>query len=113
MKTRMFDYSKFNNMRYFFTLILSLTLVYVAVGQNSKGLSSTRFSGIQGVIFNPAQISNSPYRADINILSPYAIAGSDYVGINFETLFDNDEISEDEVAFFQKPTITSFQIQIS
>ncbi len=102
MKTRMFDYSKFNNMRYFFTLILSLTLVYATLGQNSKGLSSTRYSGIQGVIFNPAQISNSPYRADINILSPYAIAGSDYVGINFETLFDNDEISEDEVAFFPK-----------
>jgi len=49
-------------------------------GQSYYGFASDNYSGVHGVLANPAMVADSPYWADINLGSLSAYGGSDGIG---------------------------------
>jgi len=46
-----------------------------------------RYAGVHGVPFNPALVSGSAYRVDVNIISSSAYLSTDYLGLNIQSVF--------------------------
>ncbi len=63
--------------------------------QSYVGFNSDNYNGVHGVLSNPANIVDSRFKTDINILSASAFLGSDYFGIDLNVLgddtFDSDK----------------------
>ncbi|WP_053971166.1 DUF5723 family protein [Mangrovimonas sp. ST2L15] len=93
---------------YFICLVLLCTTGISA--QSYIGATTDHYSGIHGVILNPAYIVNTPYRVDINLASASALGGSDYFAINvgdilksnggFDFDEDVDKFPKDDNNFF-------------
>lgn len=83
--------------------------------QAPTGVYSSYYSGIQGIVKNPAQGSLSPYRLDVNLVSVNPNVGSDYFGIDlgnisglsegFDFEEDTDEFPKDDNNFFLRAEI--------
>lgn len=58
--------------------------------QSYFGYTFDNYSGIHGVTLNPANIVNSPFKADINLISGSGFLGSDYFGINIQDILKSD-----------------------
>ncbi|MCG8776001.1 DUF5723 family protein [Tenacibaculum finnmarkense] len=67
--------------------------------QSYVGFHSDNYNGVHGVIFNPANIVDSRFKTDVNIVSASALLSNDYFGLNLnkidsntfdENTFDND-----------------------
>lgn len=71
--------------------ILLLFIVSSMYSQSYIGHTIDNFSGIHGVIYNPANVVSSNLRADINLISASAFTGSDYLGINFDDAANNSD----------------------
>jgi hypothetical protein len=73
-------------------LITALALFFTNKLQSQSyiGLNFDNYSGIQGITFNPASIADSPYRADINLLSGSIFGGSDYFSINVSDVLNSE-----------------------
>ena len=83
-------------------LILTISLITLTYfnfhSQSYIGHTVDNYVGIHGVIYNPANIVNSPFRADINLGSASGFGGSDYYAIDLQNIikagegfdFDND-----------------------
>ncbi len=95
------------------------------LAQAPTGVYSSYYSGIQGIVKNPALGAISPYRLDINLISVNPNVGSDYFGINlgnitglsegFDFEEDADEFPKDDNNFFLRAEILgpSFMFNIS
>ncbi|WP_445737042.1 DUF5723 family protein [Mariniflexile sp.] len=76
---------------------LSLLLGVVFVVNNALnaqsyfGYTFDNYSGIHGVTLNPANIVDSPFKADINLISGSVFLGSDYFGINIQDILKSEE----------------------
>lgn len=102
-----------------------LLFVTPITAQAPTGVYSSYYSGIQGVVKNPAMAALSPYRLDINLVSVNPNVGSDYFGINlgnvtglsegFDFEEDADEFPKDDNNFFLRAEILgpSFMFNIS
>jgi len=78
-------------MKKLFFLILSAFLLNTTMNAQSYiGYTLDNYSGIHGVTINPANIVDSPFKADINIVSASAFGGSDYFGINVQDVINSD-----------------------
>jgi hypothetical protein len=68
-------------------LLILLVLFAVAKmnAQSYMGYISDNYAGVQGVLFNPASIVDSRFKADINFLSTSSSLNNDYYGVS---LFD-------------------------
>ncbi len=65
------------------TLLLLCIVQFVLVeAQSFIGFSSDNYIGVHAVIFNPANITDTPYKADINVAGFSAFGGNDYYGVN-------------------------------
>lgn len=110
------------------TITLFGVLLLVAIpfkAQVPPGVYSSYYSGIQGVVKNPAQAALSPYRLDINIITVNPNVGSDYFGIDLGNLTslsegfdfedDSDIFPKDDNNFFVHTEILgpSFMFNIS
>lgn len=86
-----------------FTAVLSC-LSFNAIAQSYIGLSVDNYSGIHGVLYNPASIVDSNFRTDINLASVSVFAGSDYFGIDLGNAFESTEgfNIDDQVQKFPK-----------
>ena len=77
-------------------IIFSLALIAVtAVGfaQSFPGYNSGNYTGVNGVFFNPANIADSRYRWDFNLIGVHAGVGNNnasYNYKNFNDLFNSD-----------------------
>jgi hypothetical protein len=62
------------------------------------------FAGIHGVVYNPANIVNSPYKVDVNLISVSGFGGSDYFSIDFDNIIDPADgyDFEDDTTVFPK-----------
>lgn len=54
--------------------------------QSYVGYNVDRFAGVHGVSFNPALVSGSAYRVDINIISTSAYLSTDYLGLDIQSV---------------------------
>lgn len=84
----------------FFTAFSSLSLT----AQNYIGHRIDNYSGIHGVMYNPASVFDSRMRADINLISFGVSAGNDYAGLNLTELGSGEEGFDFEEEVNQNPT---------
>ena len=80
------------------SIILLSTTLY---SQSYIGHTVDNFSGVHGLISNPANVVDSRMRTDINLASVSAFFGSDYFGLSLKDLFRED-IDFDNVERFPK-----------
>ncbi len=86
-------------------LILSGILLMCIVSvkaQSYMGFLTDNYSGVHGVISNPANIVDSRFKTDINLVGVSAFAGNDYYGVSFGDILDDDFEFEDEAKRFPK-----------
>jgi outer membrane protein OmpA-like peptidoglycan-associated protein len=69
-------------MKKFTLLFLFLTTTFSAKSQSYIGFLSDNYSGVNAVISNPANILDTPYKLDINLVGVSAFGSNDYYGIN-------------------------------
>ncbi|WP_194768012.1 DUF5723 family protein [Tamlana sp. I1] len=66
--------------------IILLLLVVISPmwlqGQAFQGFLTDNYSGVNSVVINPANIVDSRFRADINLIGVSAFGGNDYAGVN-------------------------------
>jgi len=72
--------------------------------QSYIGSMVDNFAGIHGVVYNPANIVNSPYKVDVNLISVSGFGGSDYFSIDFNNIIDPADgyDFEDDTTVFPK-----------
>lgn len=68
--------------------------------QSYMGYAMDNYAGVHSVIYNPANVYDSPFSSDINIVSASGYLGSDFIGLSFSDLlssggdFDFEESGE-------------------
>ncbi len=71
----------------------------VAFGQSFTGLTQDNYAGIHGVIVNPANVHNSPYKVDINLFSASVLGGTDAFEVSIDKFSEDDyDLFDDEEA---------------
>ncbi|MFC4815646.1 MULTISPECIES: DUF5723 family protein [unclassified Flavobacterium] len=78
-------------------LICSLTLN----AQSYLGYYHDNYAGVQSVLFNPASIADSNFRADINLFSASLTGTNDYYGVNVFDLLKSGYNLETEAKLFE------------
>jgi len=79
-------------------LLIFLVVAVKAKAQSYMGYIPDNYAGIQGVLFNPASIVDSRFKADINLLSTSSSLNNDYYGASLFDLpnpdydFDKDAV---------------------
>jgi len=74
-------------------LLLTILLVLLNISTNAQsyiGFTLDNYSGIQSLSSNPANVVDSPFKADINLISVSFFGGSDYLGINVSDIINSD-----------------------
>ncbi|MEC7770721.1 MAG: DUF5723 family protein [Bacteroidota bacterium] len=80
-------------------LLLGMVLfisVYMLKAQSYEGLLTDNYSGVHGIISNPANIADSRLKLDINLLGASAFFGNDYLGVNLGNAFNDFNKTFDE-----------------
>jgi len=93
-------------MKKFSFLIACLSLTSHCFAQSYLGMESDNYSGIHGVLFNPANITDSRLKVDFNIISYDAMAGTDYLALTFDNIakFVEEEPNGDDAEKFYSNT---------
>ncbi|OUS20156.1 hypothetical protein A9Q93_01775 [Nonlabens dokdonensis] len=78
-------------MRTYVYLCICLIAMQHLSAQSYSGLELDNFSGINSLTFNPANVVDSRFRADINIATVGSTITTDYFGINLSNLIDNPD----------------------
>lgn len=90
----------------FFSFGLFLLGLFSTSAQSYIGYTVDNYSGVHGLILNPASVVDSNFRTDINLLSVSAFAGSDYFGLDLtialESLKGEGFSFDDQVQRFPK-----------
>ncbi len=73
-------------------IITSLGMLFsvIAFSQSYVGFLNDNYSGVHAVINNPANIVDSPFKTDINLVGASAFLGNDYASVKFSDLFKKD-----------------------
>ena len=73
------------------TILLFLLFVNLATAQNYYGYLSDNYSGLHSVTLNPANVTGSKFRSEINLVSANAGFNNDYFVLDFGDLFEDSE----------------------
>jgi len=76
---------------YLFIVLIICFFNMATYAQSYFGYTFDNYSGIHGVIINPANIVDSPFKADINLVSGSFFGGSDYLSINIQDILKAEE----------------------
>jgi outer membrane protein OmpA-like peptidoglycan-associated protein len=71
-------------------VVLLLVGSFGAKAQSYVGFLTDNYSGVNSVIANPANITDSRFKTDINIVGVSAFAGNDYYGVNLLDALKDD-----------------------
>lgn len=71
-------------------VVLLLLGSFGAKAQSYVGFLTDNYSGVNSVIANPANITDSRFKTDINIVGVSAFAGNDYYGVNLLDALKDD-----------------------
>ncbi len=69
-------------MKKIITIVLCVFASYYAKSQSYIGYLSDNYSGVHSVIGNPANITDSRFKTDINLAGASVFFGNDYYGVN-------------------------------
>ncbi|MFD0797014.1 DUF5723 family protein [Maribacter chungangensis] len=78
--------------------LLSISLVLLGYGLHAQsyiGFLTDNYSGVHGVIDNPANITDSRFKTDINLLGASAFFSNDYYGVNINDAIGNSDFDFD------------------
>ncbi len=89
-------------MRKLISTVLLMLCIASVQSQSYLGFLTDNYSGVHGVINNPANIVDSRFKTDINLVGVSAFIGNDYYGVNFTDIFDENYEIEDEAREFPK-----------
>lgn len=83
-------------------IITGILLVFMvsAKAQSYMGFLTDNYSGVHGVISNPANIVDSRFKTDVNIIGVSAFTANDYFGASLGDIFDDDFDFEDDAKRF-------------
>ncbi|WP_156115505.1 DUF5723 family protein [Psychroserpens sp. Hel_I_66] len=73
-----------------------LFLINMASAQNYYGYLSDNYSGLHGVTLNPANLTGSKLRTEVNLASVNASVNNDYFYTDFGSLFEGSDIGDDQ-----------------
>ena len=77
-------------------LILMAACGQISVqAQSYIGHAMDNYAGVHSIIYNPANVFDSPYKSDINLVSASSYLGSDYLGLSFSDLISGGEFEFD------------------
>ncbi len=79
-----------------FFAIFAFFSFQIFFAQSYVGHAVDNYSGIHSVVFNPANIVGSPFKADINLISFSGLAGSDYLNIKIRDFAEEEFDFEDD-----------------
>ena len=86
---------------------------YHSYSQSYIGYLTDNYSGVHGVISNPANIADSRFKADINLVSVSGFGGNDYFGINvFDATKSNYDFDEDGHTFPKDENNLFFNVDV-
>ncbi|MGB6153160.1 MAG: DUF5723 family protein [Pricia sp.] len=74
-----------------FKTCLALGLTAAPLGLSAQsyiGQTMDNYAGVHALSVNPANVYDSPFRTDINLVSVSAFAGSDFISLSFSDLID-------------------------
>ena len=71
-------------------LLLFVLATFTVKAQSYIGYLTDNYSGVHGVISNPANIVDSRFKTDINIIGASIFAGNDYYGVNVMDAIKSD-----------------------
>ena len=71
------------------TLVLFIAFLFFSKSQAQSyiGFLSDNYSGVHGVLSNPANIADSRLKLDVNLVGVSAFFGNDYIGFNISEAF--------------------------
>lgn len=93
--------NKDSNMKKLFITFSALTCSFIVNAQSYIGYYHDNYAGVQSVLFNPASIADSNFRADINLFSGSVTGTNDYYGVNVFDLFKSNYNLETDAKLFQ------------
>ncbi|MGY6649275.1 DUF5723 family protein [Wenyingzhuangia sp. IMCC45574] len=85
-------------MKLFFLIICFLTCCKVSSQDTS--ISNDKYSGVLGIFSNPAYMVNSPYKADVNIISNFSSFGNNITDIKFGELYKDSNLKIQDFKLF-------------
>ncbi len=68
---------------------ISFLCLFAATAQTFPGYRAGNYTGVNGVFFNPANIADSRYRFDFNLISVNGLVNNDKASFNFEKLTES------------------------
>lgn len=77
-------------------LLLTLSASLFMSGQSFNGFLTDNYSGVNSVILNPANIVDSRFKTDINIVGVSTFVGNDYTGVSFSDITKGDFDFDDD-----------------
>lgn len=93
--------------------ITCLLSTYMLSAQSYQGLLTDNYSGVHGVLSNPANIADSRLRTDINLVGISALYGNNYIGFNFSDVFSDYNSTFDTAKTFPRTdNFLTFNIDI-
>lgn len=75
--------------KFFFFLLFGLSTFY-AKAQTYQGFLTDNYSGVNSVIANPANATDSRFKTDINLIGVSVFGGNDYYGVNILDAIKDD-----------------------
>lgn len=72
-------------------LAVMLFFCYNSFSQSYIGYTVDNYAGIHSVIYNPANVVDSPFKTDINLGSASGFGGSDYYAIDLQNLLETTD----------------------
>lgn len=86
-------------------LILTPLFILLAIWVNAQsylGTEADNYTGVHGIIFNPANVTDSRLQAEVNLFSGDALFGTDYLALTLDnglSLLDDFDFQEDITRF--------------
>jgi outer membrane protein OmpA-like peptidoglycan-associated protein len=87
-------------MKKFTSLFLISLFALTARSQSYLGFYHDNYAGVQSVLFNPASIADSPFKAHINLFSASITGTNDYFGVKATDLLKSDYDFDNEPKLF-------------
>ncbi|MEQ8218012.1 MAG: DUF5723 family protein [Arenibacter sp.] len=78
---------------------LTAFIIFIAAtvqGQSYIGFGTDNYNGVHGVISNPANIVDSRFKSDINLIGVSGLIGNDYYSAKFGDIFKDDFDFDDD-----------------
>lgn len=93
--------------------LLLISTINVIQSQSYIGFLEDNYTGVHGVISNPANIADSRLKMDINLIGVSALYGNDYIGFNLTDVFgDYSSVFDNAATYPSTDNFLAFNIDV-